>query len=82
MGIVRPGDDRQRRRRAPGAAPRRGVETDREGVEYLLVGADVVLTAPALRRRGPQHGATMREGLERWLGANGFDSVDAIAEAA
>ena len=56
----------------------RGVETDVEVVKYLLVGADVVMTASALLRHGPEHVATMREGLERWLGANGFDSVDAI----
>ena len=36
------------------------------------------MTASALLRHGPEHVATMREGLERWLGANGFDSVDAI----
>ena len=56
----------------------RGVETDAEVVKYLLVGADVVMTASALLRHGPEHVATMREGLERWLGTNGFDSVDAI----
>ena len=48
------------------------------GRRYLLVGADVVMTASALLRHGPEHVATMRDGLERWLGANGFDSVDAI----
>jgi dihydroorotate dehydrogenase (fumarate) len=56
----------------------RGVETDVEVVKYLLVGADAVMTTSALMRHGPEHLATMREGLERWLGANGFDSVDAI----
>jgi dihydroorotate dehydrogenase (fumarate) len=47
-------------------------------VKYLLVGADVVMTASALLRRGVEHVAVMREGLERWLGENGYDSVDAI----
>jgi len=56
----------------------RGVESDVEVVKYLLAGADVVMTASALLRHGPEHVATMRAGLERWLGANGFDSVDAI----
>jgi dihydroorotate dehydrogenase (fumarate) len=56
----------------------RGVETDVEVVKYLLVGADVVMTAAALLRHGVEHVATMRAGLERWLGENGFDSVDAI----
>ena len=59
-------------------AASRGVETDVEVVKYLLVGADVVMTTSALLRNGVQHVATMREGLERWIGANGFDSVDAI----
>jgi dihydroorotate dehydrogenase (fumarate) len=49
-----------------------------EVVKYLLVGADAVMTASALLRHGPGHIATMRDGLERWLDANGFDSVHAI----
>jgi dihydroorotate dehydrogenase (fumarate) len=59
-------------------AASRGVETETEVVKYLLTGADVVMTASALLRNGPQHIATMRKGLEHWLGANGFASVDAI----
>lgn len=59
-------------------AASRGVESEVEVIKYLLVGADVVMTASALLRHGSQHIATMREGLERWLGANGYDSVDAI----
>jgi dihydroorotate dehydrogenase (fumarate) len=66
------------RRLACSLAASRGVETDVEVVKYLLVGADIVTTASALLRHGPEHVATMREGLERWLGTNGFDSVDAI----
>ena len=59
-------------------AASRGVETDVEVIKYLLVGADVVTTASALLRHGPEHLSTMREGLERWLGEHGFDSVSAI----
>jgi dihydroorotate dehydrogenase (fumarate) len=66
------------RRLACSLAASRGVETDVEVVKYLLVGADIVTTASALLRHGPEHVGTMRDGLERWLGANGFDSVDAI----
>jgi dihydroorotate dehydrogenase (fumarate) len=66
------------RRLACSLGASRGVESAVEVVKYLLVGADVVMTASALIRHGPEHVATMREGLERWLGANGFDSVDAI----
>jgi dihydroorotate dehydrogenase (fumarate) len=66
------------RRVACSLAASRGVETEIEVVKYLLAGADVVMTASALLRHGPERVASMREGLERWLGANGFDSVDAI----
>jgi dihydroorotate dehydrogenase (fumarate) len=59
-------------------AASRGVESEVEVVKYLLVGADVVMTASALLRHGAGHVATMRVGLERWMGANGYDSVDAI----
>jgi dihydroorotate dehydrogenase (fumarate) len=59
-------------------AASRGVETHVEVIKYLLVGADAVMTASALLRQGVQHVATMREGLEHWLGENGYDSVDAI----
>jgi dihydroorotate dehydrogenase (fumarate) len=59
-------------------AASRGVETHIEVVKYLLAGADVVMTASALLRNGVEHVAAMRKGLERWLGENGFDSVDAI----
>jgi hypothetical protein len=66
------------RRVACSLAASRGVETETEVVKYLLTGADVVMTASALLRHGPPHIATMREGLEHWLGANGCGSVDAI----
>ena len=59
-------------------AASRGVESHVEIVKYLLAGADVVMTASALLRNGVHYIATMRDGLERWLGENGFDSVDAI----
>jgi len=59
-------------------AASRGVETHVEVVKYLLVGADVVMTTSALLRNGVEHIGTMREGLERWLGENGFASVEAI----
>jgi len=59
-------------------AASRGVESHVEVVKYLLVGADVVMTTSALLRKGVGHLRTMREGLERWLGENGFASVEAI----
>jgi dihydroorotate dehydrogenase (fumarate) len=56
----------------------RGVDSYVEVVKYLLAGADVVMTTSALLRHGPEHLATLRAGLERWLGENAFDSVAAI----
>ena len=56
----------------------RGVESEQEVVKCLLVGADVVMTASALLRHGPQHVTAMKEGLVRWLLENRFDSVEAI----
>jgi len=66
------------RRVACSLAASRGVETEVEIIKYLLAGADVVTTASALLRHGPQYIATLRDGLARWLDANRFDSVDAI----
>ena len=66
------------RRMGCSLAASRGVESEVEVVKYLLVGADAVMTTSALLRKGPEHVATLRDGLERWLGANGFASVEAI----
>ena len=66
------------RRTGCSLAASRGVEGDVEVVKYLLAGADVVMTASALLRHGVEHIVTMRAGLEKWLDANGYDSVDAI----
>jgi len=66
------------RRVACSLAASRGVETEVEVIKYLLAGADVVTTASALLRHGPQYVGTLRNGLARWLDANGFDSVEAI----
>jgi dihydroorotate dehydrogenase (fumarate) len=66
-------------RRVPcSLAASRGVETHAEVVKYLLAGADAVMTTSALLRHGVGHLATLREGLERWLADNAFESVDAI----
>ena len=76
--LVHAGAGRLSRRVCCSLAASRGVETHVEVVKCLLVGADVVMTASALLRNGVQHVGTMREGLERWLGENGFASVEAI----
>ena len=41
----------------------------------MLAGADVVATASALLRHGPEHMTALVDGLERWLSQNGFVSV-------
>ncbi len=66
-------------RRVPcSLAASRGVETEVEVIKYLLAGADVVTTASALLRYGPEYIGTLRDGVSRWLDANRFDSVEAI----
>lgn len=45
-----------------------GVEDAKEVIEYLLAGADVVMTASALLRHGPDHAATLLDGLHSSTG--------------
>ncbi|WP_237572394.1 dihydroorotate dehydrogenase-like protein [Mycolicibacterium lacusdiani] len=53
-----------------------GVEGSKELIKYLLAGADVVMTASALLRHGPDYAAVMLDGLSRWMRHQGYDSVD------
>jgi dihydroorotate dehydrogenase (fumarate) len=55
-----------------------GVDSHIEVVKFLLAGADVVSTASALLRRGPQYMTALVDGLERWLSQNAFSSVNEI----
>jgi dihydroorotate dehydrogenase (fumarate) len=55
-----------------------GVATADDVVKYLLAGADVVTTASALLRHGPQYAATLVDGLASWLRRRGFSSVAAV----
>jgi len=52
-----------------------GVEGPADVVKYLLAGADVVMTASALIRHGPQHAAVLLEGLSEWMARKGYTSV-------
>ncbi len=52
-----------------------GVEGPADVVKYLLAGADVVMTASALIRHGPQHAAALLDGLSDWMGRKGYTSV-------
>jgi dihydroorotate dehydrogenase (fumarate) len=52
-----------------------GVETADDVAKYLLAGADVVMTASALLRHGPEYATSLLEGLEQWMRRKGFGSV-------
>jgi len=52
-----------------------GVHSWSDVAKGLLVGADVVMTASALLRGGPQVAAQMREGLLAWMEEHGYASV-------
>ena len=53
-----------------------GVETSDDVAKYLLAGADVVMTASALLRHGPEHAAVLLDGLSDWMTRKGFAAVD------
>lgn len=52
-----------------------GVEDATDVARYLLAGADVVMTASALLRHGPEHAAVLLDGLSSWMARKGFDGV-------
>jgi dihydroorotate dehydrogenase (fumarate) len=55
-----------------------GVDGPADVVKYLLAGADVVMTASALLRHGPEHAAVLLDGLSEWMEGRGFGAVDQI----
>jgi dihydroorotate dehydrogenase (fumarate) len=55
-----------------------GVEGPDDVARYLLAGADVVMTASALLRHGPEHAAVLLDGLTDWMERKGFATVDAV----
>jgi len=55
-----------------------GVEQPADVAKYLLAGADVVMTASALLRHGPQHAAVLLDGLSAWMDRKGLRSVDEL----
>ena len=59
-----------------GLAATPGVETAADVAKYLLAGADVVMTASALLRHGPEHATVLIDGLEEWMARKGFAAVD------
>jgi dihydroorotate dehydrogenase (fumarate) len=55
-----------------------GVDSHFDVVKFLLAGADVVATASALMRHGPQHMTALVDGLQKWLTDHGYDSVSEL----
>jgi dihydroorotate dehydrogenase (fumarate) len=53
-----------------------GVEEAADVAKYLLAGADVVMTASALLRHGPEHAGVLLGGLTAWMAAKGFTSLE------
>ena len=53
-----------------------GVEGSTELIKYLLAGADVVMTASALLRHGPEYAAVILDGMGEWMGRKGYTAVD------
>jgi dihydroorotate dehydrogenase (fumarate) len=52
-----------------------GVETAADIAAYLLAGADVVMTASALLRHGPEYAAVLLEDLSVWMKRKGFATL-------
>ncbi|MBK1702041.1 dihydroorotate dehydrogenase-like protein [Thiococcus pfennigii] len=53
-----------------------GVHTAADAIKLLLAGADVVHLCSALLAKGPAYLANIREGIEAWMGEQGFASVE------
>jgi dihydroorotate dehydrogenase (fumarate) len=53
-----------------------GVEEPADVARYLLAGADVVMTASALLRHGPEYATVLLDGLSTWMARKGLRSVD------
>jgi dihydroorotate dehydrogenase (fumarate) len=53
-----------------------GVAEAADVVKYLLAGADVVMTASALLRHGPDYAGVLLEGLTDWMHRKGYASLD------
>jgi dihydroorotate dehydrogenase (fumarate) len=67
------------RRRVRGSlAASTGVESATELIKYLLAGADVVMTASALLRHGPEHAAVLLDGLREWMARKGFTTLGEV----
>jgi dihydroorotate dehydrogenase (fumarate) len=55
-----------------------GVESSTELIKYLLAGADVVMTASAMLRHGPEYAAVLLDGLCEWMERKGYTTVEEL----
>jgi dihydroorotate dehydrogenase (fumarate) len=55
-----------------------GVEEPADVVKYLLAGADVVMTASALLRHGPEHAGVLLDGLSDWMRRKEFATLGEV----
>jgi dihydroorotate dehydrogenase (fumarate) len=55
-----------------------GVEAPADVAGHLLAGADVVMTASALLRHGPDHAGVLLDGLQDWMRAKGFSTLEQL----
>lgn len=55
-----------------------GVESSLELIKYLLAGADVVMTASALLRHGPEYATVLLDGLRAWMARKGFATAQEV----
>jgi dihydroorotate dehydrogenase (fumarate) len=55
-----------------------GVEGPADVARFLLAGADVVMTASAVLRHGPEYVTELTDGLVSWMRSKEFSTVDAV----
>jgi dihydroorotate dehydrogenase (fumarate) len=67
-----------RRRVRASLAASTGVEQPADVVKYLLAGADVVQSASALLRHGPEYARVLLEGLRDWMSRKGYQGLDEV----
>jgi dihydroorotate dehydrogenase (fumarate) len=53
-----------------------GAHTAEDVLKLLLAGADCVMVASSLLKRGPAHVGSLVRGVEDWLAQRGYDSVE------
>jgi len=61
-----------------GLAVSGGVHTVEDAVKALMAGASAIQVVSCLLQKGPEYLIPLREGLARWLEANGHDRLDGI----